>query len=115
MQKNKHDLSLPFMVIIVGVVAIVAIVTLVSNGTSGVEGAPVYKFRLDQSQYGCVDDDSKNDYDKPGTVEFGPFGHLDYCMNGRLYQFYCATSNTVGITQGYECPNGCLNGVCIAG
>lgn len=107
----KNDKFLPYAVII-GIVAIVAIVTLfLWNGR--VEGALGYSY-VDGEQFPCLDEDPENDFYKAGALRHGKILYEDYCINDNfLYQHYCPISNTVRLL-GYSCPNGCLDGACIA-
>jgi hypothetical protein len=108
----KNDKFLPYMVII-GIVAIVAIVTLFL-GNGRIEGALGYSY-VEEEQAICSDDDPTNDFYTAGIVKHGKVQYYDYCLNDRLlYQYYCPISSTVRLLAPYECPNGCLNGACIA-
>ena len=96
---------------ILGIVAVVAIVTLAFS--SGIVGAPVYKQQIAQDQFPCIEDDVGNDYDIAGTATVGKIQYEDYCQGDQLTQYYCATSNTIGQTHKYLCPNGCSLGACL--
>lgn len=111
MVKEKRD-YLPYLVII-GIVGIVALVTLfLWNGR--IEGAPIYSY-VEENQHSCLDDDPNNDYYAPGILRHGRVQYEDYCNGDKLFQYYCPTSNTVRLLGPYNCPNGCLNGACLAG
>lgn len=111
MKENRTNQYFPYLFIL-GVVGIVAIVGLLIS--EGLSGALIYKIVLQENQFPCTDDEPTNDFDKIGTVTHGRVQYVDHCVNNRLYQYACATSNTVRLTGGYECPNGCLDGACLA-
>ncbi len=108
MKNYKSDKYLPYLVI-VGVVAI----ALLFLWGGRIEGAPTYKTTVDTYQDSCTDDDSKNDYYTAGTVKQGRIEYADHCKGSTLYQYHCASSQTVRLTRPYECPLGCLYGACL--
>lgn len=112
MKNKKYDQFLPYF-FLVAIVAIVAISALFFYSNGRIEGAPVYKIQIEETQFPCVDDDPSNDYFVAGMTSFGKLEYLDSCRDGYLYQYQCATSNTAALTRPYLCPNGCLNGVCL--
>lgn len=113
---NSNNSSLPYLVI-VGVVAVVAVVVLVMNGSANLQGADVFREQVSELQPSCLDNDPENRYDFKGTVHIGVYKSYDYCgispdrSRSKLFQAYCASGNNVEWVD-YECPNGCLNGVC---
>lgn len=111
MRDDKSNQYLPYLFII-GVVGIVAIVGLFLLKGS-IDSALVYKIAVEEYQYPCQDDDPANNYDQVGIVTHGRVQYVDHCVDNILYQYTCATSNTVRLTNGYECPNGCLEGACL--
>lgn len=112
MKKDKFDRYL-IGVIVVGMVAIVAIVSLVLYGNARLEGAPIYKEQTGESQMPCIDDEPNNDRYIAGSATFGTLEYKDHCQGEYLYQYHCATSNTVSFTPPFQCPNGCLYGACL--
>ena len=110
--KEKFDRYI-LTVIVLGMVAIVAIVSLVLYGNAQLEGAPTYKEQTGESQAPCADDDPNNNIYVAGSAFFGALEYKDHCQGDYAYQYHCATSNTVSFTPPYQCPKGCLNGVCL--
>ena len=111
-KEKKHNQQIPYMVVI-GIVAIVAIVSLVLYGNAGVEGAVIGEEVVGGYEKACVDDDSANDYYVAGKVKQGPIEYLDHCRGDMLYQYSCFPSNNPEFTRPYNCPRGCVNGVCL--
>ena len=111
MKDNKTGPYFPYLFIL-GVVGIVAIVGLLI--TEGLSGALIYKIAINEYQTPCTDDDPDNNYNQFGLVTHGRIQFADHCVDNRVYQYVCASSNTVRLTTGYECVNGCLDGACLA-
>ncbi len=111
MKDNKTGPYFPYLFIL-GVVGIVAIVGLLIS--EGISGALIYRIAIQENQYPCTDDDPDNNYGLPGILTHGKVQYVDHCVDNILYQYTCATSNTVRLTGGYECPHGCLDGACLA-
>jgi hypothetical protein len=109
MANEKRDHNITYLI---GLVAIVAIVGLVIS-EGGIEGAPVYEIETADYQVGCEDTDPTNDFYKSGTASLGKLEYHDYCRNGNVYQFHCASSQQVRTMRSFECANGCLNGACL--
>jgi len=112
-QKTERFDRYVLSIIVLGIVAIVAMVSLLFYSNFG-QGAATYKEQTEEMNYPCVDDDPNNDFYLGGTATFGRVIYEDYCMDGYLHQYHCATSNTIRTTPPYECPNGCLNGACLS-
>jgi hypothetical protein len=109
MANEKRDHNITYLI---GLVAIVAIVGLVIS-EGGIEGAPVIKVPTNEFTLDCSDTDPTNDHYLGGTASHAGFKYHDYCRDSKLYQFSCGSSQHVRPTSGFECPNGCLRGVCL--
>lgn len=99
---------------IFGIVAIVVMGALVFKGNTSIVGAPVFEIQ-EEFQKTCTDDDPQNDFYEAGTVKFGHKVYDDYCSGEFVIQHHCKTGANVRPLRPYECPNGCLNGACLAG
>ena len=71
-----------------------------------------------ESVYTCTDSDGGKNYYVKGVAESNapaPYYYsmvIDYCANTELLQeVFCGFDGIINIS-GYECPNGCLEGVC---
>ena len=97
--------------IIFGVLAILAIIAL---GFENIESAVTYsKELLGYYEYDCVDSDPLNDYYVKGFVKKGNYEYSDKCIDNKVFQMFCKSSQRKSMTRAYTCPNGCEDGACI--
>ncbi|MBI2664138.1 hypothetical protein HYX10_02235 [Candidatus Woesearchaeota archaeon] len=60
----------------------------------------------------CVDSDGQDEYVQ-GTVTKYSRPYKDYCLSGRVYEYYCKDDDSVGLSI-KTCPQGCAEGYCLA-
>ena len=107
--KNSHLVYFTLL----GVVAVVAIM-VVSMAEQNLGSAVVYdRVMIDDLQYDCMDTDTSNDFFVRGTVKHENYQYNDFCSDDKLFQIQCASSQSVELIHGYDCPNGCRDGACV--
>ncbi|MFH1585596.1 MAG: hypothetical protein ABIB79_02425 [archaeon] len=90
------------LIFVLGIIFLVFVLSLVSAATS------------------CVDSDGGKNYYVKGTAKQlddpSYYSFIDQCLtpNGKaLAEYYCESVNHCPRREVYECPKGCLNGVCL--
>ena len=107
-QKNQELAS----IVIISIAVVAALVVLAFNNSLELQGAAVNIKHVDTVEKSCVDDDPLNNYNQPGMVQQSSVQYFDYCVGNTLFQRYCRTGGRIGVTSGYQCPNGCSEGMC---
>jgi len=103
-------------VTLLSVVGILAIFVLSLNQFGLLDPAVVVgRELLDEGEYqsACVDSDPTNLFEVKGEVEYFKYKYNDLCIGEKLHQVFCDSSLVVRLGGAYECPNGCLDGVCL--
>lgn len=111
MVKNKTNQIFPLIALAAILVIVGAVALIFYQGN--LSGALTYRNLLDEPQFFCLEEDEANKYFVRGKVTMGNYEYYDHCRNGKLYQYYCVSSNKVRPTRPYTCPYGCLEGVCL--
>ena len=105
-------------IVALGVLVVIALfgLTVLFFNESTTVGAVIYdKEKADSYRAYCFNTDPELKFEVKGSVHYQNFVYHDRCSrNGKyLYQVYCASSQRVGTTFKYHCPNGCREGVCV--
>ena len=111
---TKRNSTLIYLVVLI-VVALLGLVGLFFNESNNV-GAVIYdREKSGKFHAECFDIDKDNNINVKGLVYHENYVYRDLCGkdNVHLYQVYCASSQRVGTTFKYPCPNGCKEGVCL--
>ncbi len=93
---------------VIGVIALVLVIGFVGNITGNVS---LFQWLTNVFGSSCSDSDGGINYDVFGTVTASRKSYPDSCLsNTALKEGYCSKNKYAA--QNYNCPYGCLNGVC---
>jgi hypothetical protein len=114
----RRNIELTPPIVALGVLVVIALFGLTAlffNESNNVGSAVIYQRDAADFRADCFDTDPLNEYDVKGSVHYQNFVYHDQCSddNVHLHQMYCQSSQRVGTTFGYPCPNGCQDGVCL--